>query len=64
MREHAQYTGGGLHGHLAGEQDTTGPGQSPAQDLFVLMFGMTGRTPDKCICPLGKILTYKNLIYY
>ena len=19
--------------------------------------------PDKCICPLGKVLTYKNLIY-
>ena len=25
---------GGLHGHLASEQDTTGPGQSPAQDFF------------------------------
>ena len=27
-------------------------------------FGETGRMPDKCIGPLGKILTYKNLIYY
>ena len=31
---------------------------------FFLTFGETGKVPDKCICPLGKVLTYKNLIYY
>ena len=46
---------GRLHSHLVNEQDTTGPGQSPAQDVFFLTFGETGRAPDKCICPLGKI---------
>ena len=25
---------GRLYSHLASEQDTTGPGQSPAQDVF------------------------------
>ena len=25
---------GGLYSHLASEQDTTGPGQSPAEDVF------------------------------
>ena len=29
----------------------------------MLTFGETGKAPDKCICPLGKVLTYKNLIY-
>ena len=55
---------GRLHSHLASERDTTDPGQSPAQDRFFLTFGETGRAPDKWICPLGKVLTYKNLIYY
>ena len=54
---------GRLYSHLASEQDATGPGQSPAQDVFFLTFGVTGKVPDKCICPLGKVLTYKNLIY-
>ena len=31
--------------------------------LLFLTFGKTGRAPDNCICPLGKVLTYKNLIY-
>ena len=30
---------------------------------FFLTFGVTGKAPDKCICLLGKVLTYKNLIY-
>ena len=30
---------------------------------FFLTFGGTGSAPDKCICPLGKVLTYKNFIY-
>ena len=34
MRAHVQQTGRGLQSHLAIEQDTTGPGQSPAQDVF------------------------------
>ena len=51
---------GRLHSHLMNEQDTTGPGQSPAQDVSFLTFGMTSRAPVKCICPLGKVLTYKN----
>ena len=54
---------GRLYSHLASKQDTTGPGQSPARGRFFLTFGRTGSAPDKCICPLGKILTYKNLIY-
>ena len=54
---------GGLLSPLANEQDTTGPGQSPAQDVFFLTFGGTGKAPDNSICPLGKVLTYKNLIY-
>ena len=54
---------GRLYSHLASKQDATGPGQSPAQDVFFLTFGVTGKAPDKCICPLGKVLTYKNLIY-
>ena len=33
---------------------TPGPGQSPAQDVF-LTFGGTGCAPDECIGPLGKI---------
>ena len=48
--------------HLANGEYTTGPGQSPAQDVFFLMFGGTGCAPDKCTGPLGKILSYKNLI--
>ena len=63
MHKHAQYTGRGLYIPLAREQDTTGPDQSPAQDVFFLTFGKTGRAPDNYICPLGKVLTYKNLIY-
>ena len=43
-----------LHSHLVNEQDTTGPSPGPAQNFF-LMFGETGRAPDKCICPLGKV---------
>ena len=30
---------------------------------FFLTFGETGKAPDNCICPLGKVLTYQNLIY-
>ena len=26
---------------------------------FFFMFGKTGRAPDKCICPLGEVITYK-----
>ena len=36
MRVHAQWGGGVLRGHLANGDDTTGPGQSPAQDVFFL----------------------------
>ena len=35
----------------------------PSSGRFFLTFGETGRAPDNCICPLGKVLTYKNLIY-
>ena len=44
-----------LHSHLANEQDTTGTGQSPAQDVFLKTFGDTGSAPTICICPLGKM---------
>ena len=46
---------GGLHSPLANEQDTTGPGQSPTQDVFFLTFGETGKAPDNSIFPLGKM---------
>ena len=46
----------GYSGHLVSEQDTTSPGQSPAQDFF-LTFGEINSTLDKCICPLGKVFT-------
>ena len=31
---HAQFRGWLLRGHLANGDDTTGPGQSPARDVF------------------------------
>ena len=34
MRVHAQWGGRVLRGHLANGYDTTGPGQSLAQDVF------------------------------
>ena len=52
---------GRLHGHLANEQYRSRP--EPSSGRFFLTFGETGRAPDNCICPLGKVLTYKNLIY-
>ena len=30
-----------VNSHLGNEQDTTGPGQSPALDIFFLSFGET-----------------------
>ena len=46
--------GAGATRHLANEQDTTGPSQRSPQDVF-LMVGETSSSPDKCICPLGKM---------
>ena len=48
--------------HLMNEQDTTGPGQSPGQDVFFLTFGRTGYALGICICPLGED-TIKKIDY-
>ena len=53
---------GRLYSPLANEQDTTVPARAQLRTFF-LTFGVTGKAPDKCICPLGKVLTNKNLIY-
>ena len=61
MRAHAQQRAG-----CRGDTwrlDTTLPVLVRAQlRTFFLMFGGTGCAPDKCTGPLGKVLSYKNLI--
>ena len=47
---------GWLHSHLANEQDTTGPGQSPAQDVFFPNVWRDQQGAGQMyICPLGKM---------
>ena len=63
MRARAQCTGREAIQPPGEETGHYRSGPEPSSRRFSLTFGGTGCAPDKCICPLGKILTYKNLIY-